>query len=464
MNGLPQHNDDRKALHDVGLDPDLRYLVLGLGITGLSAVQYLARHGLQVAVADTREAPPGLEQLRESYPDVAVFTGPFSDDVAEHADCLVVSPGICVRETPVVRARDKGAEIIGDVELFARAVDKPVIGITGTNGKSTVTTLVGDMAAEAGYKVKVGGNLGAPALDLLAEPETELYVLELSSFQMETTDSLRPLVATVLNLSEDHMDRYDSFDDYVAAKSKLVRSAGKRLGNREDPLALALGADNTFGLDAPESPESWGLVSDERGETWLAKGNSLLLKASELRVPGRHNLSNALAAMALADMAGAGGIHIPVEAMIKVLRGFNGLHHRTEWVGEFNGVRWFNDSKGTNLGATIAAVQGMPGPLILVLGGDGKGADFQPLVDALGDSVKGVILFGRDGGLIGELIGDRIPTRRANSLESLVDTAKSWAMPGDSVLFSPACASFDMFPNYARRGDEFKRVVRERCS
>jgi UDP-N-acetylmuramoylalanine--D-glutamate ligase len=438
-----------------------RTLVVGLGKTGLSCARHLRAQGVPVAVTDSRAAPPGLEQLRSELPDVAVFAGGFQADVFAAADRLVLSPGVPLTEPLVQAALARGIPVMGDIELFARAVRAPVVAITGSNGKSTVTTVVGLMARLAGVDAAVGGNLGDPALDLLGAA-VDLYVLELSSFQLETTASLRPRVATVLNLSPDHMDRYADYAAYGAAKARVYRGAEIAVVNRDDPAAAAIphGAAQELGftLRAPRGPDDFGLQTGTDGP-WLGRGERRLLPAAELGIAGRHNLANALAALALGSACG-----LPEAAMADALRSFRGLPHRSVLVGERDGLRWYDDSKGTNPGATVAALEGLVDPdshgrVVLIAGGDGKGADFGPLAPAVERAARAVVLIGRDAPLIEAVLAGRVPLLHAADMMDAVRLAAGAAQPGDCVLLSPACASFDMFDNYEHRGRVFTQAV-----
>lgn len=435
-----------------------RTLVVGLGVTGLSCARFLARHGVEVAVTDSREQPPAVDEIREELPDVALFLGGFDAGVFARAERIVVSPGVSLREPLIVEAGRRGVEIIGDIELFARTAEAPVIAITGSNGKSTVTTLVGEMARQAGLQVRVGGNLGTPALDLLDASEPDLYVLELSSFQLETVSSLRCSAAVVLNVSPDHLDRHASLTDYTRAKQRIYTGAAVQVINRDDPVAAALAAPDarrvSFGLDAPAAGE-FGVVDNGAG-AWIVRGTERWMPVSHLRIAGRHNLSNALAALALGDAAG-----LDRQSMLQVLREFQGLPHRTQWVAERRGVSWYNDSKGTNIGATLAAVRGFDAPLVLIAGGQGKGADFSELAAGLSGQVRALVLIGEAAGQIAQAVGDAIPVQRAGSMREAVAVAAQLAAGGDIVLLSPACASFDMFEDYRERGDAFVRAVQE---
>jgi UDP-N-acetylmuramoylalanine--D-glutamate ligase len=435
-----------------------RTLVVGLGVTGLSCARFLAKQGVEVAVTDSRENPPGLEEIRRQLPDVALFVGGFDTDVFARAERLVVSPGVSLQEPLLLEARRRGIEIIGDIELFARSVQAPVIAITGSNGKSTVTTLVGEMARQAGCDVRIGGNLGTPALDLIEAIEPDLYVLELSSFQLETVSNLHCLAATVLNLSPDHLDRYASLNDYAAAKQNIYAGAAVQVINRDDTAAAALATTGgdvvSFGLDAPEG-QNFGVVHTPAGD-WIVRNDERWLPVEQLRLPGRHNLANALAALALGAVAG-----FDRQAMLQVLRDFRGLPHRTQWVAEHRGVGWYNDSKATNIGATLAAVRGVDGPLVLIAGGQGKGADFSQLAEGLAGRVKAVVLIGEAAEEIEHALAGKVSTLRAGSLKDAVRQAAQLAQAGDKVLLSPACASFDMFENYQQRGELFIQAVQE---
>ncbi|MFK8067630.1 MAG: UDP-N-acetylmuramoyl-L-alanine--D-glutamate ligase, partial [Gammaproteobacteria bacterium] len=352
-------------------------VIIGLGVTGLSCARFLGNRGLSFAVMDTRKNPPGLEKFRQENPDVFVTVGDLDLDLIMTAKQCLVSPGISIRHPALVRAQLAGVEIIGDIELFARYIETPTIAITGANGKSTVTTLVFEMAKSAGLNVRAGGNLGTPALDLIGENEPELYVLELSSFQLETTHSLDAVAATVLNISEDHMDRYADVADYIDAKERIFQGGGEMILNADDPIVDCMTRSNRkttrFTLDKPAENE-FG-VRSKNDQPWLAFEENLLMPISEMKIQGTHNIANALAALALGK---AGGLE--TEPMLEVLKTWPGLPHRCEWVAEHNDVDWYNDSKGTNEGATVAAIKGFEQrPIILIAGGDAKGAKFEEL-------------------------------------------------------------------------------------
>nr|CAA6830233.1 MAG: UDP-N-acetylmuramoylalanine--D-glutamate ligase (EC [uncultured Thiotrichaceae bacterium] len=435
---------------------NLEMLIVGLGSTGLSVARHLGRQGIAFAVTDSRDNPPGMEDLQREFPDVPCDFGGFNEPFFAPATCLVVSPGIAV-STPVIKAAaERGVEIVGDVELFVREARAPIIAITGSNGKSSVTKLVELMAHKAGMSCYAIGNIGRFVMASLADPVPDLYVMELSSFQLETTQSLKAVSATVLNVCEDHLDRYDSFEDYADAKAGIFRNCANPVLNREDALVMHMpveGAVTTFGTDAPAEGE-FGILENE-GQRFFAKGSDRLMALSEMRLPGEHNAANALAALALGEPAG-----IPLAAMLDAIREFSGLPHRTEWIRERAGVNWFNDSKGTNVGATVAALQGLPGKTVLIAGGKGKGADFSPLTTVVANHARAVVLIGEDAGLIAEVMPDTVPVQHAGSMVEAIDFSAGLAESGDNVLLSPACASFDMFANYLCRGDVFAETVR----
>ncbi|MHB8254674.1 MAG: UDP-N-acetylmuramoyl-L-alanine--D-glutamate ligase [Acidiferrobacter sp.] len=432
-------------------------IVVGLGDTGLSCVPYLCGAGYEVLVCDSRLAPPLVATLGARHPTVPLLTGPFCEDVFVGADLLVVSPGVSLKEPAIRVAAKNGVAIVGDIELFARVCDAPVIAITGSNGKSTVTTLVGDMLKRSGLRVEVAGNIGVPVLTLLDRPPPDVYVLELSSFQLETTQSLNAQAAAVLNITPDHMDRYDDLAEYAHAKARAFAGLGRMVVNREDPWVAAMVHAHrevvSFGLDRPTGHD-FGLVTHE-SELWLAQGKQLLLPMTALPIPGKHNVANALAAFALATVMSG-----DTEAMVAALRDFRGLAHRTQVVGCQDSVEWIDDSKGTNVGATVAALAGLPGPVVLIAGGDGKGADFSALAAIVQEKARAVILIGRDGPRIAEVLAGCCPLQFARDMDEAVTMARGHARPGDQVLLSPACASFDMFRNYAHRGDVFAAAVR----
>ena len=447
-------------------------MVVGIGTTGLSVARHLSQLGERFVMLDTRQNPPCLAQLKSEYPDVPVALGDMDIDSLEGADEIILSPGLS-RQMPAVQAAIKlDVPVISDMELFARSADAPIIAITGSNGKSTVTTLVGEMCAAAGQKVGVGGNLGTPALELLDE-SSELYVLELSSFQLESVYGLNAEVAVVLNVSPDHMDRYQSLLDYHQAKHRIFGGARQVVVNRADKLSVPLVSEKvkqwSFGLDRPDFA-GFGLVEQD-GESWLTYQFDRLMPEPELGIKGRHNTSNALAALALGSAVG-----LPIETMLQVLREFRGLPHRCQTVMELNGVTYINDSKATNVGATLAAIQGFSSSssagthsagannLILIAGGQAKGQDFSPLASALAGTVKQLVLLGEDASIISDAVTSNaasggVDTVYATNLTDAVELSRRAAVPGDIVLLSPACASFDMFSGFTERGDQFVAAV-----
>ncbi len=437
-------------------------VVVGLGKTGLSCVRFLKSRGYPVAVNDTRENPPGLAELRAEFPDVEVSLGKLDGELLLRAREVVASPGISVQEPELLAARKAGIAITGDVDVFCREVSAPIVAITGSNAKSTVTTLVGLMAQNAGIDVGVGGNLGLPVLDMLREKgEQALYVLELSSFQLETTHALKAAVAVVLNISEDHMDRYDSMREYHQAKHRIFRHCQRYVINRDDALTLPLIEESvprtSFGLGIPDLKQFGVLQAD--GEKFLARGNEKLLAVTAMKIRGEHNVANALAALALGE-----AVNIPMAAMLQTLREFPGLPHRCELVSERDGIAWYNDSKGTNVGSTLAAINGLgaaiKGKLILVAGGVGKGQDFTPLSAPLVKYAKALVLIGEDGPKISAAVADDVQKVNATTLRDAIEKARALAASGDAVVLSPACASFDMFKNYEDRGQQFVAGVK----
>jgi len=439
------------------------YLVVGLGLTGHSIARYLQRRNKPVVVFDTRAKPPGLAEFHAEFPGVDLFLGEFPSELYPQLTEIISSPGVPLDEPFMQKAIAMNIPVIGDIECLAREVKAPIIAITGTNGKSTVTTLVGEMAKAAGLTVAVAGNIGLPVLDILdVGVPYALWVLELSSFQLDLTNSLTPVAATILNITPDHLDRHHTMKAYIESKQRVYHGARTLLYNREDSQTLpqiesVKGAKLiSFGLDAP-SPESWGLLQD--GETqYLAYGQQRLLPVNGLRIKGRHNWMNALAACALADTIG-----ISANYMIEVLERFAGLPHRSQWVRTLDGVDWINDSKGTNVGATTSAISGiggsMQGKIVLIAGGQGKGADFSELCKPTQDYVRSVVLIGADADKMEKAIASVVQVSHAPTLHAAVQLAKSQALPGDVVLLSPACASLDMFRDFNHRGDDFIAAV-----
>lgn len=435
-------------------------LVLGLGDTGLSALRWLQRQGARLSVADTRDTPPGIETLKEELPQVVLHTGAFTESLFANVDLVVASPGVPLSTPEIQTAIKRGVTVVGDVELFAqyRSEQSKVIAITGANGKTTVTTLVGEMCKAAGLNTIVAGNIGLPVLDALSMPTPDVYVLELSSFQLETTSSLQVDAATMLNLSEDHMDRYDSFQDYAVAKARIFYNAVTQVLNRDDAWSMMMArskcAQMTFGLSAPEDETQFGLNQQDDG-VWLMAGDKALINLNDLNIVGLHNAANAMAAVALCRAIG-----IDYAPIIQTLYNFKGLPHRVEWVANIDDVDYFDDSKGTNVGATCAAIEGLAQKIVLIAGGDGKGQDFSPLAKAVKENVRAVVLIGRDAPLIeAVLLHTELPLYRAMDLSEAVNIAKKLAQPNDAVLLSPACASFDMFKNYVHRAEVFCEAV-----
>ena len=432
-----------------------RALVLGLGRTGLSCARYLHGKGLAVRVADTRAEPPGIAALREQVPQAELVTGTFRDALLDDVAQVVISPGLSVREPVAVEARRRGLPVVGDIELFAHETQAPVAAITGTNGKSTVTALLAELATAGGRPAIAGGNLGEPALDLLARPVPALYVLELSSYQLETTHSLRTAVATVLNVTPDHLDRYDSLDDYAAAKARIFDACDVAVVNADDARVRAMPRAGqrvlSFSLVDPSADY---FLAREPEPVLTCRGEPLAPLAA-LRLQGEHNAANALAALAMCE-----ALELPRAPVLDALASFGGLPHRAQWVADVGGVRFVNDSKGTNVGATIAAVAGLSGPLVLIAGGDGKNQDFSELRPACRGKVRHVVLIGRDAPRLAEAFAGVCSTERVADMRAAVDAARAAASAGDTVLLSPACASLDMFRDYAHRGDEFAAAVR----
>jgi UDP-N-acetylmuramoylalanine--D-glutamate ligase len=431
-------------------------LVVGLGSTGVSCVRYFLAHGMPCSVADSRAQPPGLDALKGLDPDLPVHLGALDPALLSSAARLVVSPGISLQEPAVAAAIAAGVPVCGDIDIFCEAATAPVVGITGSNGKSTVTALLGEMATACGRRVAVGGNIGTPALDLLDE-EVELYVLELSSFQLERAGMLGLAVATVLNLSADHMDRHGTMQAYHRAKHRIFMDCQGVVFNRDDPLSRPLQADSvsswSFGLGVPDRL-GYGLCERD-GESWICREFEPVMRAAEVKLVGRHNLANALAALALGEMLG-----LPRPPMLQTLREFAGLPHRTQLVGEVHGVRFINDSKATNPGATLAALRGFEAGVVLILGGQGKDADFSALCEEAGRRCRAVVLLGEDAPLLEAALPDTLARARVDSMAEAVNAADALAEPGDVVLLSPACASFDMFSGFAERGEMFSSCVR----
>ena len=437
-------------------------VVAGLGISGVSAVNFLHEKGYRVAVTDSRAVPPGHDQIPA---DVQTSFGQFDQDLLLSAEEIIISPGLDPKLPEIQAAIAKGIPVISEIQVLRRATDKPIVAITGSNAKSTVTTLIGLMAENAGKKVAVGGNLGRPALDLTKD-DPELYILELSSFQLETTSNLNAEVAVVLNLSEDHLDRHGDMMGYHTAKHRIFQGVKKVVHNRDDSLTRPLVPDATpmqsFGLNAPDMNQ-YGVLRETDGTMWLARGRGRLLKSSDMYMQGTHNVANALACLALGE-----AIDLPLESMLETLKTFKGLEHRCEFVKDVNGVRYYNDSKGTNIGATLAALDGLgaaievqQGKVAIILGGQGKGQDFTALRESLSKFAKVAVLIGEDCPVIEKAIEGTTTLLHAESLAEAVALCQQNTQPNDVVLLSPACASFDMFSGYPQRGHQFVALVNE---
>jgi UDP-N-acetylmuramoylalanine--D-glutamate ligase len=432
-------------------------VIVGLGRTGLSCARYLHAHGWRIVVTDTRSEPPELAALRALDASITVRLGALDTALLSDALCVVASPGIALTDAFFAEARRRGLAIVGDIELFGRAAQAPVVGVTGTNGKSTVTTLVARMAERAGLRVRAGGNLGEPALDLL-RPDTELYVLELSSYQLETTSTLSCRAATVLNVSPDHLDRYVSLAAYAAAKARIFARCDTAVINLDDALVVAMprAARRSLSFSLRAAIGADYALTMHQGEWWFTRAGSALLPLAALRIKGLHNAANALAALALGE-----AVALPLPVMLEELAAFTGLPHRAQWVAQVRGVDYVDDSKGTNVGATLAAVVGLPGPLVMIAGGDGKNQDFAPLAAAFRGKVRHAVLIGRDAPLLARALAGVCPLEMCATLPEAVLAAARAAHPGDTVLLSPACASLDMFRDYSQRGAVFAQAVRE---
>lgn len=442
-------------------------VIIGLGQTGYSCARYLQSQGCSFAIADTRSQPPYLQKIKEEMPDVPVYLGELERDVLQAATELVVSPGIDIKQHyEIRRAMRNGVSVIGDIELFCRAVtDIPIVAITGSNGKSTVTTLVGEMAKASGIAVGVGGNIGVPVLDMLQQGKKDLYVLELSSFQLETTFSLKAEVATVLNISADHMDRYKNIAQYHQAKHRIFHGAKQVVINRQDPLSEPLIENTvkkwTFGLDQGQKDE-FGLL-DDGNQVFLSLGKEKLLSVRNLKIHGSHNHANALAALAL-----GWAVDLPMHSMLNALVVFPGLAHRCQFIANINNISFYNDSKATNVGAAVAAINGLgasllgEGRVVLIAGGYGKGAEFIGLLEPMLKYGRHALLIGADAEKLKLTFDKKIKSDLVIDMDSAIEMALEVAQPGDAVLLAPACASFDMYENFEQRGDDFICCVKRR--
>jgi len=430
-------------------------LVVGLGLTGLSVVRHLHKLGESMVVVDSRDIPPALNEFKQGFNDIPLHTGKFDSKLFINAQRIVVSPGVPLSDPVLQQARDSGVEITGDIDLFAHEVDAPVVAITGSNGKSTVTTLLALMANKAGMSAVAGGNIGLPVLDLLNDSK-QLYVLELSSFQLETLSRLPMTAAVVLNVSPDHMDRYADVNAYAMSKQVIYENASQAVINRDDDYVRKMlnHHQNAIGftLNKPAAGD-FGLCEKD-SEQYLCVGDEMLLSTADIKIRGQHNYANVLAALALGS-----SIDLPMQAMLDAVKEFSGLEHRTQWLAEINGVNWFNDSKGTNVGATLAAIDGLPGKHVLIAGGQCKGADFLPLRNIAEQRLRAVVLIGEDAEKIAQAIDQLVPVKIAGDMNDAVRLASELAVQGDNVLLSPACASFDMFQGFAHRGEVFMKAV-----
>ncbi|MFW2076208.1 UDP-N-acetylmuramoyl-L-alanine--D-glutamate ligase [Acinetobacter sp. ULE_I010] len=435
-------------------------VVAGLGISGVSAVNFLHEQGYRVAVTDSRDVPPGHDKIPT---EVQTRFGQFDQELLLQAEEIIISPGLDPKLPEIQAAIAKGIPVISEIQILRRATDKPIVAITGSNAKSTVTTLIGLMAQQAGVKVAVGGNLGRPALDLTHD-DPDVYILELSSFQLETTSHLNAAVAVVLNVSEDHLDRHGDMFGYHTAKHRIFQGVKKVVYNRDDSLTRPLVPDVTpmqsFGLNAPDLNQ-YGILREDDGTIWLARGRERLLKSSEMYIQGTHNVANALACLALGEAIG-----LPLDKMLETLKTFKGLEHRCEFVKEVQHVRYYNDSKGTNIGATLAALDGLGaaievqgGKVAIILGGQGKGQDFTALRNSLRKYAKIAVLIGEDRPVIEKAIEGTTTLLHAESLQEAVALCQQNTHVHDVVLLSPACASFDMFTGYPERGHRFVEYV-----
>jgi UDP-N-acetylmuramoylalanine--D-glutamate ligase len=461
MRAARVHRDDVAAMGTTnrpGVTQRGRSLVVGLGATGLATARYLHERGVGVLVVDSRAAPPGLQALRERVPQLPVVLESLDPKWLEGAERLVLSPGLPV-DLPLVReARRRGVPVVSDIDVFAAAAAAPVLAVTGSNGKSTVATMLACVLRARGLTALAGGNLGPPALELLREPRPDVYVLEISSFQLETTSLLEPLAAAVLNVSADHLDRHESLEHYAALKARLLDAAERAIFNWDDPLVRAMGLRHVHGVpfSTRETLEKGFCVVVRDGRRWLARDLRPLMPADALRNAGTQGEANALATLALAEPLGGSEA-----AAAAALGAFEGLPHRCRLVAEHAGVRFIDDSKGTNVGATLAALTSLDGPIVLIAGGVGKGADFAPLARAGRGKLKAAVLIGEAGGELAAALTGVCPLVRAASMDEAVAVAKARAAAGDTVLLSPACASQDMFTDYRQRGEAFAAAVRE---
>ena len=452
MTVMSQAKVDRKA-----------YLIIGLGKTGLSCARFLIEQGHAVAIMDTRQNPPYIDIVHNELPEVLIHKTGLNLKLMLKSEVIVLSPGVDPRLSEIKAVRKHNIEIIGDIELFARSINQPVIAITGSNGKSTVTTMLTEMAIMAGKDIKVGGNIGIPALDLIADSEPDFYILELSSFQLETVSSLNAYASVVLNISPDHLDRYDDIEQYQKTKAKIHIGSGVIIVNRDDNLSCncAVGFQNKTGFTLHKPVGNDFGIDEEGGVTYLAQGMVKLLPVSDIKVTGDHNISNVLAALALGN-----AMQLPMKTMLEALKQYSGLAHRCQLVAEENGIQWVNDSKATNVAASIAAIKGLGygRNIVLIAGGVAKEQGFSDLTPFFDLHLKSLLLIGQDAKKISEVTAINIPQEIARNMSDAVKKAKKIATKGDVVLLSPACASFDMYDNYEKRGDAFIEAVEAQLS
>ena len=433
-------------------------IVVGLGKTGLSCFRYLSHKGLNVAITDSREIPPELSKLKEEFGSVPTYLGNINEKALLASDQIILSPGVSLDNKSIQLSIKNKIPVFGDIELFCQKAKAPIIAVSGSNGKSTVTTIIAEMTSSAGLKTYVGGNIGVPALDLLDGTTPDLYVLELSSFQLETTYSLNAHASVILNISPDHMDRYSSFDDYVDAKKRIYSGQGFMIINKDEEYSDSIITSNReiiyFTLDVPKEG-SYGLIN-HKNEIWLSRGREKIINKSQLKIKGEHNVGNALAAMALAET-----VSIPTSVMFDVLKDFTGLQHRCQFVKKINNVDWYNDSKATNVKACVASIKGLSqfGNIILIAGGDSKKSDLSDLRSVIEKYVKKVFLLGIDAKKLADVIGSEVEKEFVENMNEAVKGANKIADSSDLVLLAPACSSLDMYKNYEQRGDAFIAAV-----
>jgi UDP-N-acetylmuramoylalanine--D-glutamate ligase len=429
-------------------------LVLGLGATGLSIARYLRRNDGDATFLDSRDDPPGIDELNEIWPDADVVLGEMK--LPRNVNRIIVSPGIADSNELLQKARKKKLEVVSDIEIFAREADAPFVAVTGSNGKSTVTTLLYHMCRAAGREVLAGGNLGEPALDLLGQNKPDIYVLELSSFQLHRTKTLPAAVAVLLNVSPDHLDWHADESEYRQSKYRIFDEAHAAVINRNDDEAVKRAKDIerilTFGLDAPADGQ-YGIRYDDE-VAYLACGDKLLIAVTDMAMTGLHNQANALAALATGDL-----LELGMSAMLQVLSEFPGLPHRMQFVARKSAVDYINDSKATNVAAAVASIESVAGSLVLIAGGDGKGGDFENLATALEDKLRAAVLIGKDAAAIADSLDTVMPVYFAQDMVDAVCQAAAYAESDDTVLLAPACASLDQYDSYAARGDAFHDAV-----